>query len=295
MRIFQAIHDSDKDEPTIIFNGKDKAAHLNGMGYGIFGSVNDFNSIRRESDLKKLNFWFCEMDGGTKEEQLERIKRFLLPTLIVESKRGYHCYWAIKEDLIKQYGLINALVVYKEINKRIISKLGADKNASDAARVLRVPGYYHCKDPSDKFLITIVLSIEISYTPQEMLLWLPELKEPAIRDITKEKVASSGSFWGRANSIGCMSGLTKLSGTAFVKNEVFDFIPDGKKFQISVNGKRANCWIDEHGFIGSSAGGGPTIVNWLKYYGHDMKTIAEIIKEIFPECGIEEDLPAFNW
>lgn len=282
MRIFQALHDS-KELPTIIFRGEKEARRLNDLGYGIFGTVNEFNSVRRESDLIKLNFWYCEIDGGKKEKQIEAVKDFFLPTLIVESKNGYHCYWRIKEDLIKKYGLENALLVYKEINKRIVKKIGADK-IIDAARILRVPGFYHCKNPDDKFLVKTVLKSGISYMPLEMLMLLPEA-ETENKEKKQFSINTSGdSFWERANSIDCMDGLKKLSGSDYVNGEEFDFIVDRNKYQISVNGKRANCWIDENGKIGSSAGAGPTIVNWLSYYNHDMKKIAEIIKEFFPEC-----------
>jgi hypothetical protein len=290
MKIFQAFHDHDKNMFPQYVKSKKEAFALNEKGYGIFGSVNQFHSVRRESDLKRLCYWYCEIDDICKQEQLEKIKQFLVPTIMVESKNGYHCYWAIKIDLIKTYGLENALLVYKEINKRIIKKLSGDTNASDAARVLRLPGFYHCKNPDDKFLVKQVLTLEISYTPQEMLFWLPE--ESKISKEAKKSTSvnlgaryNSGDFWEKANAINPRDGLEALSGTSYVNGEIFDFIPDRGKFQISVNGQRANCWIDEKGLIGSSSGAGPTIVNWLKYYGHDMKSIAQIIKDVF---GISE-------
>jgi len=180
-------------------------------------------------------------------------------------------------------------VVYKEINKRIVKKIDADINATDAARVLRVPNFYHCKNPNDKFLVQIVLSCENEYSPIEMLLFLPEIQETKAKKLINIQI-DGDDFWAQANRIDCMHGLIKLSGTDYVNGEEFDFIPDRGKFQISVNGKRANCWIDEKGMIGSSAGAGPTIVNWLSYYNHDMATIAQILKDVFNLCEAPNDL-----
>jgi len=55
--------------------------------------------------------------------------------------------------------------------------------------------------------------------------------------------------------------------------------------RVTCNGKPANVWIDKDNKIGSNDGGGPTIVNWLSWYKHDMGTIAKIVKELFPEIG----------
>jgi hypothetical protein len=290
MRIYQALHDSDeKNNPPVVFRGTEEAKKLNEKGYGIFGTVNSFHSWRVSSDLERLNFWYCEIDKGTKEQQMGRIKNFLRPTFIVESKNGYHCYWGIKQELIKIYGHEKAVAVYREINKRIVKKLDGDTNPIDVSRILRVPGFYHCKNPNDRFMVKKVFYNENSYTINEMLLFLPDTEKTKAKKLINIQI-DGDDFWAQANRINCMDGLIKLSGTDYVNGEEFDFIPDRGKFQISVNGKRANCWIDEKGMIGSSAGAGPTIVNWLSYYNHDMATIAQILKDVFNLCEAPNDL-----
>lgn len=81
-----------------------------------------------------------------------------------------------------------------------------------------------------------------------------------------------------------MGGILKLSGSEYVKKEILTFKPEGKIKRMYVNGLPSNGWIDPVGRFGSTyektAG---SLVNFLMFpnYGHDMKTIAKIFKEVF--------------
>ena len=113
-------------------------------------------------------------------------------------------------------------------------------------------------------------------------------KEETLKELNTERRNFGGSVFDQLSSYDCKTGLEKLSGTRYVDMEQYSFRnrPTGG-FYIDVNGKEANCWIDERGFIGSDTLGknsrkaGPTIIQWLAWYGNDKKAIAEIAKSIF--------------
>jgi hypothetical protein len=51
---------------------------------------------------------------------------------------------------------------------------------------------------------------------------------------------------------------------------------------ILVDGKGTSCWVDDSGRIGSNKGGGPTLYQWLRFYGNSPKECTRVLKETFP-------------
>ena len=104
---------------------------LNKQGWGIFHTVNSFVGPRQKKNLVRVNSWFVEIDDGTKPEMLKKIRSGLKPTMVVESKRGYHVYFACLDtdfELCKK--------TWDEImKKRLIPFYGGDKKAADICRL----------------------------------------------------------------------------------------------------------------------------------------------------------------
>lgn len=144
----------------------------NKKGYGIFWVVNEMvdendntKGAREKKNLKKINYWYCDIDNGTKEEQKERINALpLLPSFIVETKKGFHCYWAVKG--------MATLENFTKIEEVLIELLDGDKHCKDPLRLLRAPGYYHMKDCAHPFLCQIVegFGSDMEYTENQMLM-----------------------------------------------------------------------------------------------------------------------------
>lgn len=165
---YYIIHDSDKN--IRVDSGRPTDIHelwtLNEAGYGVFFSVNKFkNGVRRVDQLEKIRYWFVDLDGSAKERQMEEIQSCpLIPTMIVETKHGYHVYWAVEGDC--------TLEQFTEIEKRLwyyFKEVGADKACKDVTRLLRAPLYYHMKDPAHPFKIQCIQRYEIEYTVEDML------------------------------------------------------------------------------------------------------------------------------
>lgn len=147
---------------------------FNKVGYGIFWTPNDFNGDRKVENLTKINFWIADIDDGTKEEQMARIQSLMLkPSTIVETKKGYHCYWKAEDATLDNY---------RDIELGLIKKLNADKHCKDPSRLLRVPGYYHMKDIKNPFMVKVIYSDERSFSEKQML-FCYKLPEPVYKKV----------------------------------------------------------------------------------------------------------------
>lgn len=156
--ILYAIDDKKRTKGVFECN-EEKARKLNADGYGIFFTPNSFNGARRAENIKKINYWYIDIDKCNKEDAFKKLlKSPALPTFIIETKNGYHVYWKA----------INATVDnFEDIEKRLIYKFNADPAVKDLPRLLRMPSYNHCKE--EPFLINIVHKTEISYSEKQMM------------------------------------------------------------------------------------------------------------------------------
>ncbi|MBR4973035.1 MAG: hypothetical protein IKY45_01060 [Clostridia bacterium] len=142
----------------------DVAGRGNKKGYGIFWVLNDFEGARKKENLTKINYWFCDIDNGSKEEQIKRIDGLLIqPSFVVETKNGYHCYWAVEGDA--------SIENFEKIESALIELLDGDTHCKDPLRLLRCPYFYHMKNPKEPFMVTIVkgLGSNKAYTEKQML------------------------------------------------------------------------------------------------------------------------------
>lgn len=280
-------HDSDPTAPGPFRINREDAPEWNAKGYGVFQTVNYFVGPRKKINLRGINAWAIEMDEGTKEEQLELIKRGLRPTMVVETRRGYQVYFAAKDATVETWDAI--------VRDRLVPFYNADKRAKDLCRILRVPGFLHQKDPANPFLVKKVFEAPVAYTEREMLTFYPDVegakRAKKERARLKREIPQNAGFWDKVYALDCEMALERLSGSAHVGGETYSFQRNstGTK-NILVNGKSTSCWIDVEGRIGSADGGGPTIAQWLNWFHKDYRRVVEIIKEVFPECRESDQL-----
>jgi hypothetical protein len=257
-------------------------------GFGIFQTVNTFAGARRKENLVRIDAWCVDMDAGTKHEMAAKIhKSPLVPTMIVETKRGYQVYWAAQDGAKPQHW--NALVL-----ERLVPFFGADKNARDLCRILRVPGFLHLKDPADPFKCIAVHRYPVMYTEKQIWTRFPYVPNEQDRrdkheEARKEHVRStgqsdSGSFWEAVYNLDCEEGLGRLSGHGAVGGERYTFRRcSSGNVNILVDGKGTSCFIDSSRRIGSLDGGGPTLYAWLRWFKNPPRECVRVLKELFPE------------
>jgi len=279
MHYYRLMDDSSKRNNGAILTDEKDLKKFNDENYGIFWTLNEFKGgVRKKSEIIKIKTWLVDIDDGTKEEQMDLLNKSpLKASMIVETKRGYHAYWFAKDATIENYEQISL--------DRLVYFFNGDKNARDYCRILRVPSYNHCKDPRDKFVVKrLYFNKDLAYTEKEMLAFFSPKPLANYEVTTEQRVFETDDFWGRVNQLDCEIALARISGTECTGMETITFKrnSNGTK-QIIVDGKPRGCWIDRNGMIGSSKDGGPTIAQWIKYYGFNYKQIAEMLKKYFPE------------
>lgn len=264
------------------------AGMWNDRGWGIFWTVQDFDGPRRTENLRAIRSWVVDIDTGTKGEQQERVLRSpLKPSRVVETRNGYHVYFDAIDASPDNY---------RRVCSRLVDSFDGDPNARDLARVLRVPGFLHWKDPAHPFPVREIYRAPAHrYTEAQMLGAFPmskeERRESERHQSTRPIDAGDGDFWDRVFDADQRVLLERLSGRPIVNGERFTFRPvAGGKFNIHVDGKSTSAWISAEGRIGSHSNGGPTVFQWLKWYpGVAGKDAVNEIRAIAPELFDDED------
>jgi len=102
---------------------------------GIYFVVNGGGN--NDADVKIAKAQFVEMDDVDFDEQFLRVAEFALePSIIVKTKKSLHCYWLLRDGDITRF---------RDLQRRLIAQFHGDPVCKNESRVMRVPGFYHCK------------------------------------------------------------------------------------------------------------------------------------------------------
>lgn len=172
---------------------------LNSADYGIFVTINatDGEGVTKDHVTHARAVW-ADLDGAPLEPVTDEH-----PHIVVQTSPGkYHAYW-----LLEPADPLEA----EAVNKALAPMFGADAGATDYARVLRVPGFYHTK--GEPHLVKVIHSLE-----DEPRLTLQELRtrlgipmpQPGEKNAAAPIVAGLGA-----------------TSPVFDRGEVFEGIPEG--------------------------------------------------------------------
>jgi hypothetical protein len=149
----------------------------------VYISLNTFYStFRRLEYLKELKAQFIDLDiyktKFTKEQIIMNLeenyfnKSIPMPNMIVDSGRGFYLIWLINSVPSKALPLWKAV---EEYLYSVLKPLGADRQALDPTRVLRVPGSINTKS---KTRVEVIDQYDYMYDLREIQNnFLPELDE----------------------------------------------------------------------------------------------------------------------
>lgn len=236
------------------------------LPYGIYFSVNPMQKWKRDAaSVTKIQTRICDIDSGSKTEQQKLIENApLVPSFVVESVHGFHIYYLSTEWLAKEQ--------YERWNLWLMQYYHWDiKVCKDIARVLRIPGYYHCKGEKQLVVLRDDLFCWKSYSYDQMLLAFPyteEDKKPevVIKPVEKKR-EDDEDFRYKINKLDNRMMLLELSWTKRVNWEIIGFKRNSDwTEQITINWQPRSCWIDKNWLIGSYDDGWPWWINWLQYY-----------------------------
>ena len=121
----------------------DTLADLNRRGAGVYVTVNETDgSGRQKENIVRIRALWQEADRG--DEPTLPVE----PHMIVESSPGkFHQYVLVEGAPLDEF---------EPVQLRLVDDYGSDPNAKDRSRVLRLPGFYHQKDPSHPHLVHLV-------------------------------------------------------------------------------------------------------------------------------------------
>ncbi|MGG5460594.1 DNA primase family protein [Clostridium sp. B9] len=124
---------------------------------GIFFVVNSGGNS--DSKIKKINAQFFECDTLSLEEQLDNISKFPIePSIIVQTRKSLHVYFLIKDGEVERF---------RGIQKKLAKYFNGDGSCINESRVMRVPGFYHCKEEPVR-VKCIKLNPSLVYTQDEL-------------------------------------------------------------------------------------------------------------------------------
>ena len=259
--------------------------------YWIYFSVNPMeNGKRNKESVKFIQTWICDIDEGSKEQQLELIEKAPLPpSLVVESVHGFHLYYLSNTHLTETQ--------YSDGNRWLRNYYNGDaKVCRDTARVLRIPWFYHQKGEKVMVKFRDDLSTGNEYTIEQMTESFPNQTEttPWIekqRTQLNSYLNEEDNFRTRASELDSKMMLEEFSWTWRVSWDSITFKRNSNwTEQIYVNSKSTWCWIDKNGLIGSGDKWWPTWIQRLKRYGLvDRKELARELKHKHPELEVKRE------
>ncbi|MDK0984161.1 phage/plasmid primase, P4 family [Clostridium perfringens] len=175
------------------FQSKSKVlmAH-NEANRGIFFVVNSGGNSDRK--INKINAQFFECDTLSLKEQLENISKFPLePSIIVQTKKSLHVYFLIKNGKVEKF---------RDIQKKLAKHFNGDGSCINESRVMRVPGFYHCKEEPVR-VKCIKFNPNLFYTQEDLERELSYIESEFIVNddnyIRKEETNKAGMNLSRGN------------------------------------------------------------------------------------------------
>ncbi|NBD24277.1 DNA-primase RepB domain-containing protein [Paenibacillus glycinis] len=81
-----------------------------------------------------------------KRKFLAKHRKRVRGAMIVETKNGFHIYWPVRKGTIGRF---------VSIQQALVRKFNSDPKITDLARVMRVPGFYHRKNPASPYLVRV--------------------------------------------------------------------------------------------------------------------------------------------
>ena len=280
----QTFNDQDKEDKSqsrilpMTMENLEKCVKLQWMlPYGIFFSVNPMESWKRNREsVKKIQTWICDIDTGTKEEQLELINKApLKPSLVVESNHWFHLYYLADKDLTEEE--------FEKWNLGLKEYYNWDiKVCKDTARVLRIPWYYHMK--WDKYMVNYRkdLSSKERYSVEQITKAYPYEEEKPKYEVKSFRTHyKANDIWDKIYNLDQMELLSEFSWSSWVRWDTFEFKRNSNwEYQIWVNGESTSSRIDIEHKIWSSDKWWPTIIQWVEWYYKGWVDKHELLEEL---------------
>ena len=153
---------------------------------------------KKQEDIRDIVCLWADVDGkdfaGGAAEAFKQVKEFPIPpTIVVDSGRGYHCYWVLKEPIISITK--EQQTQLKQTLAGVVGRLGADSSKLHLDSCLRLPGTFNIKDPEPTECKVLVLNKEKTYNLADFA----EFKDSGFRE--REEAESELPAFGKKQQI----------------------------------------------------------------------------------------------
>lgn len=186
------------------------AERVNRAGAGVFVSVNEMSGWRDAAHVVRVRSFFCDIDGvcdeGHKAQRAyELLTCELPPSAIVKSANGLHAYWYVFD------GEPVDAERFKRIEMGIIQAFRGCSRTKDIARVLRLPSFFHMKNPELPYLVEVLYEdASIRYSGDVLAEAFP-FREPVRRVSGGARVVPASDVWGAV--LDSLRGWTPVDGS----------------------------------------------------------------------------------
>lgn len=142
-------------------------AELNTRGAGVFVTVNGTDGRgRRAENVTRLRAFFVDADDVEMPTEWHCTPSFI----VRRDDRHWHTYWTLRGDGLSGPAMAKT---FRDAQKRLAAFYGTDPAVCDVSRVMRMPGFMHCK--GNPVEVQLVEANDARYTLAEVLANIPEL------------------------------------------------------------------------------------------------------------------------
>ena len=158
---------------------------LNSAGAGVYVTVNKTDlQGRKAENITHVRAFFVDLDGAPLEPVLAAP---ITPHIVVESSpKRFHAYWRVADC---------PLDLFRPIQKALAARFDGDSSVNDLPRIMRLPGFYHCK--REPFLTQILSDEPGDVTLAEFCeaFGIDPQEKPPAKHHTEPAASSSMGSW----------------------------------------------------------------------------------------------------
>jgi RecA-family ATPase len=145
---------------------------------------------RAKTTTAELTGLHADIDFKNVEQTPDQVRQilrelFLLPSKIIHSGNGLHCYWHFREALP---ATAESIASVEKMLRQLCNHLGGDPQVCEIARLMRLPGTHNTKDDAWTE-VKVIYETATRYDPGELAEWLADVSPVIIR----KSASSSGS------------------------------------------------------------------------------------------------------
>lgn len=143
----------------------------NAQDRGVFFVVN--YGGQDDASITRINAQFVEMDEGSFEEQQKKVDAFPLPpSMVIRTQKSLHVYWFMDRTA--------KVDRFRGIQKRLVAWFEGDPMCVNESRVMRLPGFLHCKKEQPVEVTCVSYHPERKYTQGQLSEVLPEVEQVSV-------------------------------------------------------------------------------------------------------------------